>query len=147
MSPQASFGAILDTPASDVEKPKPLPQGFYFTTLVGLPKFDKSSKKQTEYVEFTHKIIQAGEDVDQEELQAMGGIENKTLKSTFYLTENSVWRLKEFLIACGIEEGTNSLRQMIESTPNCQVGVHVKHEPSGDGTSVFAKPGSYAAVE
>ena len=51
------FGALLDTPASDVERPKPLPQGSYTAVTVGLPRPDKSAKKQTEFLEWTLKIL------------------------------------------------------------------------------------------
>ena len=69
-----NFGALLDKPASEIERPKPLPQGGYICTVKGLPKFDKSSKKQTEFVEFTLQPVEAMEDVDQEALASMGGL-------------------------------------------------------------------------
>ncbi len=77
-----NFGALLDKPASDVERPKPLPQGSYHCIVKGLPRFDKSSKKFTEFVEFTLQPTSAGEDVDEEDLEAMGGIANKTIRAT-----------------------------------------------------------------
>ncbi len=92
-----SFGALLDKAPSEVERPKPLPQGSYITVLQGLPRQDKSAKKQTEFYEFTHKLLSAGEDVDEDELKAMGGVADKTIKNTYYITEGSLWRLKDFL--------------------------------------------------
>ena len=141
-----NFGSILDRAPSEIEKPKPLPQGSYITVLVGQPRFDKSSKKQTEYVEFTHKLLAAQEDVDEDELKSMGGIKEKVMKNTFYLTEGAAWRLKEFLEHCGIDEA-DSLREMIEETPGKQVGIFVNHEASQDGTSVFARVGKTFVVE
>ena len=141
-----SFASILDRAPSEIEKPKPLPQGSYITQIVGQPRFDKSSKKQTEFVEFTHKLLQAQDDVDEDELNAIGGVKDKMMKNTFYLTESAAWRLKEFLEHCGIEEG-DSLREMIEETPGKQVGIFVGHEASQDGTSVFARVGKTFVVE
>ena len=141
-----NFGSILDRAPSEIEKPKPLPQGSYITQIVGQPRFDKSSKKQTEFVEFTHKLLQAQDDVDEDELKALGGVKDKVMKNTFYLTESAAWRLKEFLEHCGIEEG-DSLREMIEETPGKQVGVFINHEASQDGTSVFARVGKTFVVE
>lgn len=139
---QATFGSILDRAPSEIEKPKPLPQGSYITSIVGQPRFDKSSKKQTEFVEFTHKIKSASDDVDTDELEAYLGGEKKltdvVMKNTYYLTEGAVWRLKEFLEHCAIDEG-DSLRAMIEETPGAEVGIYVNHEPSQDGTSFFAR--------
>lgn len=140
-----NFGALLDKAPSEIERPKPLPQGTYTCVVQGLPKFDKSSKKQTEYIEFTYKVLSAGEDVDEDELKELGGVGDKTLRDTYYITENSLWRLKEMLAACGLDEG-DSLREMIEQTPGCQLNVFVKHVPSQDGTTIYANVGGVAAV-
>lgn len=150
MNAQASpnFSSILDEAPSEVDRPKPLPVGTYTTIIQGLPRFDKSTKKQTEYVEFTHKILAAGDDVDQEELASMGGIKDKTMKNTYYLTEASKWRLDEFLTHCGINlDGESSRREMVEQTPGKQVGIYVTHEASQDGTAVYAKIGKTVIVE
>ncbi len=141
-----NFGALLDKPASDVERPKPLPQGSYHCIVKGLPRFDKSSKKFTEFVEFTLQPTSAGEDVDEEDLEAMGGIANKTIRATYYITEDALWRLKDFLGHCGIEED-GSLRNMIDQTPNCEVIAFIKHRASEDGQSVFAELAKTAPVE
>ena len=143
-SPAAqNFGSILDRAPSDVEKPKPAPVGSYTTSIVGQPRFDKSSKKQTEFVEFTHKLISAGDDVDADELKQYLGdrkLSEVTMKNTYYLTEGSIWRLKEFLEHCGIDMNSmESLREGIEATPGAEVGVFVNHEPSQDGESFFAR--------
>ena len=141
-----NFGALLDKPASDVERPKPLPQGSYHCIVKGLPRFDKSSKKFTEFVEFTLQPTSAGEDVDEEDLEAMGGIANKTIRATYYITEDALWRLKDFLSHCGIEED-GSLRNMIDQTPNCEVIAFIKHRASEDGQSVFAELAKTAPAE
>ncbi len=147
----ASFGSILDRAPSEIEKPKPAPVGSYMTTLVGQPRFDKSSKKQTEFVEFTHKFLSAGEDVDTDELEAFLGdrkITEITMKNTYYLTEASLWRLKEFLEHCGVDmDDVESLREGIEATPGKQVGLFLNHEASQDGTSVFARVGKTFVAE
>ena len=148
MNPAPNFAPILDRSPTEVEKPKPLPQGSYVTILKGMPKYDKSTKKQTEYVEFTHQIVSAGGDVDEDALTeaqtapdgSVRALQDVTIRNTYYLTENSLWRLKQFLADCGfdVEEEGGSFRQMIEETPGVSVGIYVKHEPSSDGQSVFA---------
>lgn len=143
-----NFGSILDKASSEVERPKPLPVGTYICVVQGLPKLDKTTKKQTEYIEFTLKPLQAGEDVDHEELEAMGGIANKTLRHTCYLTEDALWRLKKFLDDCGIDDGDDvSLRQRVDQSPGRQVAVFIKHTNSEDGETIYANVGTTAAVE
>lgn len=142
-----SFGALLDTPGSEIERPKPLPVGSYTAMVMGLPRQDKSKNKGTEFVEFTLKLLEAQDDVDADELKAMGGLVDKTIKDTYYITEGSLWRLKDFLENCGIDLDDSSLREAIEETPNCTLGIYIKHEPSNDGTSVFARVGKTFKVE
>lgn len=143
-----NFGALLDKPGSEVERPKPLPQGSYTAMVQGLPRFDKSAKKQTELVEFTLKLLSAGEDVDAAELAELGGLADKTIKDTYYITEGSLWRLKDFLANCDLDaEGDASLRELLEETPGKQIGVFIRHEASQDGQSIFAHVGKTFKVE
>jgi hypothetical protein len=146
-----TFGSILDTPSQSIEKPKPFPVGTYLWSVKGLPRQDVSAKKKTEFVEFTLQCLQAGEDVDQEALAEFlkgKSIGEKTTKLTYYITEDAIWRLKDFLDHCGIEDDEGiTLRQRISGTPGCQVFGTMKHEVSEDGQTIYAKIGSTAAVE
>lgn len=147
MNAQTNFASILDMPTSEIERPKPLPTGTYTFSIQGLYKEDKSTKKQTPYIEFTCKPVAAGDDVDQDALKEMGGLGDKTFRHTFYLTENSAFRLKDFLLDDLKLEEQDNLRQMLADTPNCQFLGTIKHRPSEDGKAVFAEIGSTAPVE
>ena len=144
---RATFGSILDRKSSEVERPRPLPVGNYLCQVKGLPTYDKSTKKHTEYVEFSMVPIQALDDVDQEQLAEVGGLAGKTIDATFYLTEKSIWRLTEFLNDCGVEEDDLSIRQRVEQSPGCQVICTIIHEPSRDGKGVYANFGGSAPVD
>lgn len=143
-----NFGSLLDKRPEEIEKPKPLPEGSYLWVIQGLPRMDKSSKKQTEFVEFTLKAVAAGDDVDPVALTEVLGdkkLGEVTQRATYYLTDASLWRLKEFLEHCGIDmDETVSLRAAIEDSPNCQVVAYINHEPSQDGSSIFARLGKTA---
>lgn len=144
-----NFGSLLDTSTDDVERPKAMPEGSYLWTVKGMPRFDKSSKKQTEYAEFTLVCTAAGDDVDHEALDAYltmkdgtkKGLSESIQRATYYLTEGSLFRLKDFLQHCGIELEGRSLRECIDDTPNCQVGAYIRHEASNDGESIFGRIG------
>lgn len=144
---EQTFGAILDKPSNEIERPKPLPVGSYLCVIAGLPKMDKSTKKQTEYVEFTANILQALDDVDKEELDAVGGIQGKQVTLTFYLTEKSAYRLKEFMIEDLQIDEMDTLRPMLDQTQGRQFVANIVHEPSNDGKTVFSNVGSTAPVE
>ena len=141
-----TFEDILNRPADDIKPPPVLPVGTYHTVLVGLPEKGKSSKKQTDFFKFKHKIVSPLDDVDEEALAALdGGAVGKEVDNTFYMTENSAFMLKDFLVNCGCEGST--LGAMIDNSPNREVLIHIKHEASEDGQRTFAKVGYTAPVE
>jgi hypothetical protein len=158
-----SFSDILNTKASDVERPEAMPTGDYVCVVTGQPRQDKSAKKQTPFVEFTYKILEAMSSVDEEALDAW--LTNKkgekkklsecTIKDTYYLVEKALYRLTDMLVACGVAEADEngeiitdkSLAQLIEEAPGSQLIVTMRHESFQDGTGVSAKVASVAAVE
>ena len=93
----------------------------------------------------TCNYLDAGDDVDQDALKEAGGIAGKSLKATYYLTEEAAYRLKEFLAHLGIEE-QDTLRPMIEEATGKQFLGTIRHEPSQDGTRIFARLGQTAPV-
>lgn len=150
-----TFTSILDRPSNSIEKPKPLPVGTYLFLTQGQYKQDKSTKKQTEYVEFSCKILQAGEDVDQEALDLAltnpntgekKALSEVIMKNTYYLTEASAWRLTQFLDhLVGEDSADQSVRQRLSLTPGRQFLGSVVHEQQGE--SIFAKINGTAPVE
>lgn len=135
-----NFSSILDESPSEVSAPLPLPQGTYVCVIQGSPRYDKSSKKGTDFVEFNLRPIAAESDVDESELDESGGLEGRLLRATFYLTEDSIYRLDEFHSHCGIDlEDGQSRRQRNDAVVNTEVRAFVKHETSQDGSRIFAR--------
>lgn len=140
------FGDILDTPASEVSRPKPAPQGTYRTMVKGLYRIDKSTRKGTEYSEYTHQFLEARDDVDEDALeQWLNGakLTDKTIRVTMYHTHGSEWRLKKYLTDLGIDEEDSegnalTLREMMQEVPNRTCLIHIKHTPSEDNETMFA---------
>lgn len=144
--------AILNRPSADAAPPKTFPAGTWLCTVKGLPRFDKSSKKKTDYAEFLLKPMQPQEDVDADALAEFGDFSKKEIKATYYLTDASEFMLKEFLDNCGIpdvDEDDEKLThaQRIDLIPGAQVFVTIKHRASEDGTRMFAEVGGTAKVE
>ena len=143
-----TFSSILDTPSSEIERPKPMPVGQYVCVVQGQPRFDKSRLKQTDFVEFTMKFLETVDStVDDDALAVVGGIKDKTVKATYYLTDTALWRLKDFLDHCDAGDEDMSLRQRIAETPGKRVTITIGHESSQDGQTVFARVKDTAAVE
>lgn len=139
MSPTATFESILDTPATEVERPKPLPAGTYEGIVQGLFEQGESSKKKTPYVRFTYKVTSALDDVDSDELEEMGGLADKTIKDTYYTTPEALFRLTDTLEAMGIDLTGKSIRHALDESPNASVKIVVGHRPSEDGQQIFAE--------
>jgi len=141
MNDQPNFASILDEAPTEINRPKPLPVGTYICVVQGQPTYDKSNKKGTPFVQFTLRPVAAEEDVDPEELEAMGGMENKTLRATFYLTEDAAYRLDEFHQHCGVDisDASVSRRHRNENIVNAQVRAVVSHRMAEDGSQVYAE--------
>lgn len=149
-----NFAGILYRQAGDVERPKPLPIGPYIWKVKGLPEYGESNTKKTPYVEFTCIPLQATDEVDVEALEealtrksGKKQLADMVQKLTFYLTEDALWRLKEFLKdTLGIEEGDKTLAAMIDEAPNCEFIGEIRHTPTKDGKGVFANIGTTYAM-
>ena len=84
--------------------------------------------------------MSAEDDVDEDELDEAGGLENKTLRTTFYLTEDAVYRLDEFHEHCGIDiSKPQSRKTRNDEVINAHVRAVVKHRSSEDGSRIFAE--------
>lgn len=143
----SNFANLLSKPASDIERPKPLPVGTYLGLVAGAPEFKDIGKNKTPAAEFKIKVLAAQQDVDLEALTAAGGLDNKIMTARFFLTDDSMYRLKEFLTnALGIEEGRRTIGELLSEAPNKQVYITVSHRPSEDGQQIYAEIKSYARI-
>lgn len=149
-----SFSSILDRQSTEIERPKPIPIGTYLAVVKGQPRMDKSSKKQTPFVEFTLAIVQASDDIDEDSLKAYltradgssKSLQEQSIRATYYLTEDAAWRLTKFLDDCGTD-AEQTVGQRVNEAINCQVWANIKHEPSEDGESIFARLSGTAKVD
>lgn len=142
----ANFEDILSQQVDEVKVPPPMPVGTYIWTVQGLPTQGKSTKKQTDFVEFTCACLQALDDVDPEALEAFGAVAGKTKTLTFYVTEDAIFMLDRFLFEhLGIELGSNR-KEAISMAPGRQFAGTIKHSNSEDGTRTYANINSTAAV-
>lgn len=143
----ANFANILSKPAADIERPKPLPVGQYLGIVMGMPEMKEIGQKNTPCAEFKIRVLSAGDDVDKTALADAGGLENKTMTARFFLTDDSMYRLKEFLTEhLGIEEGKRTIGQLLSDAPNRQVYIQVAHRPSQDGQQIYAEIKSTSKV-
>lgn len=149
-----TIASVLDKPATQIERPKPIPQGHYTFLVKGLPRSDKSAQKKTDFLEYTLVAQQAHEDVDAEALAAwMTRADGSTRvitdivqKPKFYLTEGAAFMLKDFIEACNVDESEyETLRQGSELVVNRQVVGAVSHRASDNG-NIFAEVKTFSKL-
>lgn len=142
----ANFQDILNKRVDAVERPKPHPMGTYLVLVEGAPKFSQVGENKRDVADFNLKILQPQPDVDPEEIEKSGGVNGKSVRARFFLTDDAVWRLDAFLFeALGIETG-KSRTQAIAEAPGKQVMVKIKHRPSEDGTQMYHEISDYLKV-
>ena len=147
-----SFESILDTPVARTERPKPMPIGTYDCIVKGMYEEGVSNEKKTPFVRFTYTFQSAGDDVDESDLQAIltdkdgvvHPLSEKSIKDTYYITPDSMFRLKNVLIHMGLvdpdlEDESIHYRHVLSDTPNASIRVYIGHRPGNDGQSVFAE--------
>lgn len=142
-----NFQSVLNTKADAIEKPKPYPVGTYLCVVDGPVEFTTIGQKQTDAAILQLKIIQPGPDVDMAAVAEAGGVAGKRLRHTIFLTADSAWRAKQFLVEhLGLEAGTKSLGELFAEVPGRQVMVTVKHRTAQDGSAIYAEVGGTAKV-
>lgn len=146
MTDAPNFSSILDEAPTEVKLPPPMPTGTY-RWIVQNWENTESPKKQTPGVKFTLKAVEALDDVDEDELNEMGGLDGKIRTLTFWTTEDSIYRLDEFHEHCGIDLRKKlSRRQRNDEIINAEVLGTIKHR-MGDNKRVFAEIGNTAKVD
>jgi hypothetical protein len=148
------FTSVLNKVADTVEKPKPIPVGTYLAVVQGVPA-QKTVKVQGEdrlILSFKTKLMSAREDVDADQLSALGDITAlpPLSKDIWVDTQQGEFELREFLArSLVIESSGKTLGEMCGEAPGRQFLVTVKHRPFTDKNGqpdIAAEIGSTAAL-
>lgn len=141
----SDFASILNRQIGSTPPPKPLPIGTY-TCVIKEHKIEpKVGQNENALLTYVLTVISAQPDVDQSQLaDVTGGVTGKTLRGKFWLTEDAIFRLENFLKdAVGIEG--MSTAQGIPMAVGRQVLAHVRHNPAKDGSAtVYTEIDSFA---
>ena len=128
------FSSILNVKASEVEAPAQFPVGSYTMTVVGNA-MGTSEKKNTPYIEFELKVVCPMEDVDQAEYAKVKDPQTRSLKTKFFLTPDSLFRLKQFAEACGADVASErTMAEIIPELTGAEVIGIIKKELAQDGS-------------
>lgn len=141
------FAALMNKPVEDAVRQPPAPAGTYLAGIVS-HEFGTSTKKGTPYCRFNFQPLAAQDDVDEEALEEVGGVEflsKKRMRYEFYLTDDAMFRLREFLEeALGLNCSGRNFDEVVPETANMQVLISVVHTLSDDGKETYANIDTFA---
>lgn len=139
------FKSLLQKPADEIKKPKPLPQGTYSCTIVK-HEFDQSKQKGTPFVRFELRVNSAEADVEPADLEGVD-LSTKTLRSTYFLTPDSQFRVIELSKSCGHNPSGRSLGEVIQDlSMNTPVLADVLVKPGTDGETFYNEVNKLSGV-
>jgi hypothetical protein len=129
-----NLAALLSTTADQAKRPVPFNDGTYYGVIKGFQMVE-SDKKKTPGVEYDVELTHAAEGVDlvgyDEDGQTVqlnpAGVHKRT---TFWITENSLFMLKDFIKSCGIEVENRTFQELIPQVVGQPVICSITKSPS-----------------
>jgi hypothetical protein len=107
------FSKLLQKSVTSAERPKPKAAGSYLG-VVNKFEFGESAQKKTPYVRFHVNSVAPGPEVDMEENSRNGvDLSKWAPHKDYFLTEDALYRLREFLESCGIPVEGRSFNETI----------------------------------
>ena len=132
-----NLASLLNKSADDVKRPVPLPDGTYFG-IIESHEFTESSQKKTPGVQYNIRLTHAHEDVDLSDFESEGGVvAEKNMRTTFWLSENALFMLTDFIAACGIETSGRQLGELVPQVIQQPVMVDVVRKPNKQGDGFY----------
>lgn len=132
------FSQLLDIDSDSIKRPPVKPPGTYHA-VIAQTSFGKSAQKGTPFCKLHFSGVTPGDDVDQDMCKEEDGtpIDFSKWKPTFdfYLTADSMYRIKEFMDSLNIPSSGRKIGERIPEMRNLPVllTVSMKASESGDG--------------
>lgn len=151
------FSNALDRKLEEIQRPPVPPVGHYIWQVSKHPEIDEFESKNTggtfERVTFQLVIVQAGEDVDPDDLREYGNVQGFQSRKTFLFSnsdddkanfERSMFNLRRFLGHCGVDESL-ALNEAMAASVGQQVMAELTHRPDpNDPEVIYAEVGKTA---
>jgi len=129
------FSSLLDMDLDAIERPPAKPAGTYKMRVNKMPESTKSREKGTPGIEFNFSYVEAMGDVDPDDLEGVD-ITKGTARYTFWVTEDALFMLKEFLQKMGFETSGERISTLLPECVNREVFAYIAQQPrkKRDGT-------------
>ncbi len=154
------FTKALDVKLDDVERPPLPPIGHYVWKVSKQPTFDTVGNGKWDTVDFPMRAVEAREDVDPEELSAVGGVNSINSRIRFMFNKGddeeaeaafarTLFNLKNFLgVHLNMDIAGMELKQAIDQSVGNQCLADMKHRPDPTNPeTIYAEIGRTAPVE
>src|SRR5260221_4712227 len=96
------FSTLLRKPAGEAKKPPALPIGDYPGVIKSYELGDQN-KNKTPYVRFHVGLLGWADSIPESERQADLDLSKRQMRRDYFLTEDALWRLDEFLRSIGVK--------------------------------------------
>lgn len=116
------LGSLLKKPAGQAKKPPALDAGNYPGIVKGFEIGDQN-KNKTPYVRFQVGLLGWPEGA---EADAEIDLSKRQLRRDYFLTDDALWRLDEFIRSCNIESNGRSYEEVLPELTGAHVVVEVQ---------------------
>lgn len=121
-SQMVDFSQLLRKPLSDVKRPPPLPMGDY-PAIIKSYEFGESNRNKTPRLSLRLVLIDWPDTIPLEDRDGID-ISKRQLSKDYYLTEDALWRLADFMRSCGL---TGTVEENVPSLEGQQVLAEVQY--------------------
>jgi len=124
-----NFRALLEKPLDNIERPKPIPAGTWYGQISKYD-FGESREKKTPYLEIETRLQRPGDDIDQLELEGIDISKLRSMRTNFYLTDDALYRLKDFMESCGVQTAGRTIMEALPDIMSAEVICSVTKQPA-----------------
>lgn len=120
------FSMLLKKPAGEAKRPPTLPIGDYRGVVRSYETGD-NNQRQTPYVRFGLVLTEWPESIEEADRPDGVDLSKRQLRKDFFLTEDALWRLDEFIRSCGIDPNGRAYEEVLPEVIGQPVLVQVQH--------------------
>lgn len=120
----ADFSQLLRKPAGEAKKPAALPAGDYSGVIKSFEVGDQN-KNKTPYIRFQVALTGWPDSVDESD-RGDTDLSKRQMRRDYYLTDDALWRLDEFIKSCGVEPNGRSYEEIVPELMGASVLAEVQ---------------------
>lgn len=142
------FSKLLNAPAGEAKKPEPLLAGNYPGVIKSFEMGD-NNKNKTAYVRFHLGLTGWPEGQDPQTMpsgEPMDLTKRGQLRKDFYVTEDALWRLDEFLREMGVNLAGRPYAEVLPETVGASVLVEVQQYVNNNTGDIGNQVGNIKAA-